>query len=207
MEARNIQRRAVPGRVPLSDGSAIANVLPAEAKVIARPVPASTNGSVTQKSESTVSNATVDARHRLPSFKHRQVSAIADYETEDSKRNSTMSTTSTNASGGARRRKTHIGPWQLGQTIGKGGTSRVRKVRHTITGESAVAKIIPKAVADKNRSVSLANLVRCAEQGDPSLTVGKVIPFGLEREIVIMKLLNHRNIVRLFDVWENCNEL
>ncbi len=171
METLNTQKRPVPGRVPLSDGSAIANVLP------------------------------------LPSSKHQRVSAVAEDETGSSKRNSTMSTASTNTSGGARRRKTHIGPWQLGQTIGKGGTSRVRKVRHTITGESAVAKIIPKAVADKNRSMSLANLVKCAERGDPSLAVGKVIPFGLEREIVIMKLLNHRNIVRLFDVWENRNEL
>jgi serine/threonine-protein kinase HSL1, negative regulator of Swe1 kinase len=198
MEALNIQKRAVPGRVPLSDGSAIANVLPVEAtaKATARPVAASTDGSVA-----------VDNRHPLPSPKHQRVSAVVEDGTRSSKRNSAVSTTSTNASGGARRRKTHIGPWQLGQTIGKGGTSRVRKVRHTITGEPAVAKIIPKAVADKNRSVSLANLVKCAEQGDPSLAVGKVIPFGLEREIVIMKLLNHRNIVRLFDVWENRNEL
>jgi serine/threonine-protein kinase HSL1 (negative regulator of Swe1 kinase) len=206
MEARKIQRRPVPGRIPLSDGSAIANVLPAEAKAISRPVPASTHGSVAQ-SESAIGNITVDVRYHLPSPKHQQVSTVADDETGDSKRNSAVSTTSTNASGGARRRKTHIGPWQLGQTIGKGGTSRVRKVRHTITGEPAVAKIIPKAVAEKNRSVSLANLVKCAEQGDPSLAIGKVIPFGLEREIVIMKLLNHRNIVRLFDVWENRNEL
>ena len=206
MEARNIQRRPVPGRLPLSDGSAIANVLPSEAEAISCPVRASTHGSVVQ-SESAIRNATVDVRHPLSSSKHQQVSAVAEDETGGSKRNSAVSTTSTNASGRARRRKTHIGPWQLGQTIGKGGTSRVRKVRHTITGEPAVAKIIPKAVADKVRSVSLANLVKCAERGDPSLAVGKVIPFGLEREIVIMKLLNHRNIVRLFDVWENRNEL
>jgi serine/threonine protein kinase len=201
MEALNIQKYPVPGRIPLSDGSAIANVLPREVKAIARPVPAPAGKSVAQN-EFAVGKVTP-----LPSSKHQRVSAIAENEIGSSNRNSTVSTASTNASGVARRRKTHIGPWQLGQTIGKGGTSRVRKVRHSITGEPAVAKIIPKAVADKNCSMSLANLVKCAERGDPSLDVGKIIPFGLEREIVIMKLLDHRNIVRLFDVWENRNEL
>jgi len=65
---------------------------------------------------------------------------------------------------------------------------------------------VAKAVAEKARAVSLANLVKSAEE-EPSFANGKVMPFGLEREIVIMKLLNHRNIVRLFDVWENRNEL
>jgi len=34
-----------------------------------------------------------------------------------------------------------------------------------------------------------------------------IIPFGIEREVVIMKLLNHPNVVQLYDVWENRNEL
>ena len=34
-----------------------------------------------------------------------------------------------------------------------------------------------------------------------------MVPSGIEREIVIMKLLEHPNIVKLYDVWENKNEL
>jgi len=197
---------AVGGRVPLGDGASRANVQPSDRKTPSRPIRVSKSSSITPN-ESVIHHNASDLRHSMVSPKHKRISAVVEDQDEGSKRNSAVSSTSTNASGGARRRKTHIGPWQLGQTIGKGGTSRVRKVRHVVTGEPAVAKIIPKAVADKNRSLSLANLVKCAELGDPSLASTKVIPFGLEREIVIMKLLTHRNIVRLFDVWENRNEL
>jgi serine/threonine protein kinase len=63
-------------------------------------------------------------------------------------------------------------------------------------------------MADKVRAVSLANLIESAET-DPTLmgSDSKLIPFGLEREICIMKLLDHPNIVRLHDIWENRNEL
>ncbi|KAH7065163.1 serine/threonine-protein kinase GIN4 [Macrophomina phaseolina] len=104
-------------------------------------------------------------------------------------------------------RKTHIGPWQLGKTIGEGGCSRVRAVRHCVTGQLGAAKIISKKTADKVKAQSLLNLYKSAET-DPKLAAQmKIMPFGLEREIVIMKLLNHSNIVKLFDVWENRSEL
>jgi serine/threonine-protein kinase HSL1 (negative regulator of Swe1 kinase) len=83
----------------------------------------------------------------------------------------------------------------------------VREVRHSRTGQKAVAKIVSKAIAEKARALSLANLVKCAERGDSSLWFHHAIPLGLEREIVIMKLLKHNNIVQLYDVWENRNEL
>lgn len=82
----------------------------------------------------------------------------------------------------------------------------MRIVRHSGTGDYGAAKIISKATAEKVRALSLANLIESAEQ-DPSLAGGRVIPFGLEREICIMKLLDHPNIVRLHDIWENRNEL
>jgi serine/threonine-protein kinase HSL1, negative regulator of Swe1 kinase len=123
------------------------------------------------------------------------------------KRLSAISTASSNNSARANRRKSHIGPWQLGKTIGRGGCSRVRAVRNIYTGQYGAAKIISKSFAENARAQSLANLIKSAES-DASLSVnGKVIPFGLEREIVIMKLLEHQNIVRLYDVWENHNEL
>jgi serine/threonine protein kinase len=63
-------------------------------------------------------------------------------------------------------------------------------------------------MADQLRALSLVNLIESAEK-DPSLmgTDTKFIPFGLEREICIMKLLHHPNIVRLHDIWENRNEM
>jgi serine/threonine protein kinase len=79
-------------------------------------------------------------------------------------------------------------------------------VRHSVTGEYGAAKIISKDTAEKVRAMSLANLIESAAH-DPTLAGAKVIPFGLEREICIMKLLNHPNIVRLQDIWENRNEL
>ena len=141
-------------------------------------------------------------------LENKRISAIADDARPASNRNSVASTMSSNASGPlAMRRKSQIGPWQLGKTIGHGGSSTVREVRHTTTGQCGAAKIISKRDAEMERAQSLANLINSAKT-DPSLMDnGKVIPFGLEREIIIMKLLEHRNIVRLYDVWENRNQL
>ncbi|KAK4991000.1 serine/threonine-protein kinase gin4 [Elasticomyces elasticus] len=161
--------------------------------------------------ESILPNGSLTVRsspHASP--QHKRLAAITSEEKTDAKRLSQISTTSTNASDvpAGRRRKSHIGPWQLGKTIGKGGCSRVRAVRHTRTHQYAAAKIVAKSTAEQVRAQSLANLVESSEKGLPDLHASaKVMPFGLEREIVIMKLLEHRNIVRLYDVWENKQEL
>ncbi|KAF1851741.1 serine/threonine-protein kinase-like protein GIN4 [Cucurbitaria berberidis CBS 394.84] len=159
--------------------------------------------------ESIVPNGTLAVSQEQPSPENKRLSAVLAHEARphNPKRDSNISNASTNASNTTRRRKTHIGPWQLGRTIGRGGCSRVRLVRHSGTGQYGAAKIISKATAEKVRALSLANLIQSAEQ-DPTLYPdGKVIPFGLEREICIMKLLDHPNIVRLYDIWENHNEL
>jgi len=159
--------------------------------------------------ESLVANGTLAVRHPQPSPspQHKRVSAVIDEcRPRNPKRDSQVSNASTNASNGGRR-KTHIGPWQLGKTIGKGGCSRVRIVRHSGNGQYGAAKIISKATAEKVRALSLANLADSAEHDPTLFPGGKVIPFGLEREICIMKLLDHPNIVHLYDIWENRNEL
>ncbi|KAJ4319904.1 serine/threonine-protein kinase gin4 [Neodidymelliopsis sp. IMI 364377] len=161
--------------------------------------------------ESVVPNGTLAVRHEQQSTtpQNKRLSAVMANESRphNPKRDSTISNASTNASNTNRRRKTHIGPWQLGRTIGRGGCSRVRLVRHSMTGQYGAAKIISKTTAEKVRALSLANLIQSAES-DPTLHPdGKVIPFGLEREICIMKLLDHPNIVRLYDIWENRDEL
>ncbi|KAK1913499.1 hypothetical protein P3342_005436 [Pyrenophora teres f. teres] len=154
--------------------------------------------------ESIVPNGTLAVRHEQASPENKRLSAVQAHEgrPHNSKRDSEISNASTNASISNRRRKTHIGPWQLGRTIGRGGCSRVRLVRHSGTGQYGAAKIISKATAEKVRALSLANLIQSAEQDASLYPDGKAIPFGLEREICIMKLLDHPNIVRLYDIWE-----
>lgn len=205
-------QRRIGKRIPLADANNRANAMSPPSRLLAKMAGHKPVGTTPQvpavsipKNESLVGDGTLDVRHSIqsPPLRPKRISEVTD-EDAGSKRNSAASSSST---GTARKRKTHVGPWHLGRTIGKGGTSRVRQVRHAITQETAVAKIIAKSVAEKARTLSLANLTREAESGDPGLMGSKVIPFGLEREIVIMKLLNHPNIVRLFDVWENHNEL
>lgn len=81
-----------------------------------------------------------------------------------------------------------VGPWRLGRTLGKGSSGKVRLAKHTITGQLAAVKIVPKTVY---------NVVNDS---------GKA-PYGIEREIIIMKLIQHPNIMALYDVWENKGEL
>lgn len=150
---------------------------------------------------------TVRSKDRALSPEHQRLSQIASEHERDSKRNSAISTTSTTASG--RQRKCFIGHWQLGKTIGKGGCSRVRVVRHRYRPEQyGAVKIITRSTAESTRAQSLANLIE-STKGIPGSSPGgyRPIPYGLEREIAVMKLMEHPNIVRLYDVWENRNEL
>ncbi|KAM0787411.1 hypothetical protein ACM66B_003494 [Microbotryomycetes sp. NB124-2] len=85
----------------------------------------------------------------------------------------------------------HIGPWRIGKTIGKGSSGRVKIARHTVTRQYAAVKIVPKPRPQASSSVSKTD---------------KML-LGIEREIVIMKLIEHPNVLRLLDVWETGNDL
>ncbi|KAI0366993.1 Pkinase-domain-containing protein [Pilatotrama ljubarskyi] len=89
-----------------------------------------------------------------------------------------------------------IGLWKVGRTIGKGSSGRVRLARHTRTGQYAAVKIVSKTALLHSR-MSLSSLGDEAER----------ILHSIEREIVIMKLIDHPNIMRLYDVWETSTEL
>ncbi|EMD39223.1 hypothetical protein CERSUDRAFT_33474, partial [Gelatoporia subvermispora B] len=89
-----------------------------------------------------------------------------------------------------------IGLWKVGRTIGKGSSGRVRIARHIKTGQFAAVKIVSKN-ALLNSRMSLKSL---GEEADRIL-------HSIEREIVIMKLIEHPNIMRLYDVWETSSEL
>ncbi|CAD0108944.1 unnamed protein product [Aureobasidium uvarum] len=133
--------------------------------------------------QSLVANGTLDVRTSSPaasSTHQTHLSSAAPESQRASKRYSEISNCTTASGSG---RKSFVGRWQLGKTIGQGGCSTVRLVRHKDTGQIGAAKIISRKMAETVRAQSLL------------------------REIAIMKLLDHPNIVRLYDVWENHNEL
>jgi serine/threonine-protein kinase HSL1 (negative regulator of Swe1 kinase) len=136
-----------------------------------------------------------------------RLSAISkEYPSGGSKRDSQISTVSTNASDG-KRIKGHIGPWRLGRTLGKGATARVRFARNAYTGQEAAVKIVPKNNAQLSQAHSLNDLDRAdASLGDAEDGV-KRMPVGIEREVAIMKLIRHPNIMKLYDIWENRTEM
>lgn len=152
-------------------------------------------------------NLSVLVRSDAPSPRaaNNRVVAIAHDETDCHKRDSQISNASTVSTNKARR-KTHIGPWQLGRTLGKGATGRVRLAKHALSGQTAAIKIVSKKSAAMVQSASMARM-----DNDTSLSGNmmgnRTMPFGIEREIVIMKLINHPNITSLYDIWENRGEL
>ncbi|KAG1797549.1 kinase-like domain-containing protein [Suillus variegatus] len=86
-----------------------------------------------------------------------------------------------------------IGLWKVGRTIGEGSSGRVRIARHSKTGQCAAVKIVSQNVLVN----SITKLVDSAEH----------ILLSIEREIVIMKFIDHPNIMRLYDVWKTSSEL
>jgi hypothetical protein len=120
-----------------------------------------------------------------------------------SKRSSAVSAASIISGKG--KRKTHVGPWQLGRTLGSGATGRVRLAKHAVTGQTAAIKIVSKKCAAISQSDSIAAMDKNAGNFIGSGT--RQIPSGIEREVVIMKLIEHPNVISLYDVWENRGEL
>ncbi|KAH9839832.1 kinase-like domain-containing protein [Rhodofomes roseus] len=88
-----------------------------------------------------------------------------------------------------------IGLWKIGRTIGKGSCGRVRIARHSKTGQYAAVKIVSKTSIMNSRMA----LHSPSDQADRM--------YSIEREIVVMKLIEHPNIMRLYDVWETSSEL
>ncbi|KAG9042646.1 hypothetical protein FS837_010597, partial [Tulasnella sp. UAMH 9824] len=124
-----------------------------------------------------------------------------------------------------------IGNWHIGRTIGKGSSGasvgqkarkesltqrrpslhspppssklfpspspgHVRIARHAKTGEYAAVKIVSKHALVNSRM----SMAHAGEEEDKIL-------LAIEREIVIMKLIDHPNVLSLYDVWETKSEL
>uniref|UniRef100_A0A8C9ATP5 non-specific serine/threonine protein kinase n=1 Tax=Prolemur simus TaxID=1328070 RepID=A0A8C9ATP5_PROSS len=81
--------------------------------------------------------------------------------------------------GGGQAEEPGIGNYILLKTIGKGSFDKVKLARHILTGREVVIKIIDKT------------------QLNPTSLLQRLF-----REVRIMKLLNHPNIVKLFEVIE-----
>ncbi|GAW08155.1 Pkinase-domain-containing protein [Lentinula edodes] len=89
-----------------------------------------------------------------------------------------------------------LGYWKLGRILGQGASGRVRIARHAKTGQMAAIKIIPKnLLASRVEGLNLAGAE--AERQEQSL----------RREVVLMKLIEHPNIMKLYDVWDLPDEL
>jgi serine/threonine-protein kinase HSL1, negative regulator of Swe1 kinase len=160
--------------------------------------------------ESLVPEGNLSVRERAAvkaaAIENKRLSAVADEVAGDNKRDSQISTTSTGSGTAKAKRKTHVGPWQLGKTLGKGATGRVRLAKHATTGQTAAVKIVSKKSAALVQSASMARMDH--EDVSSMIATGpRTMPFGIEREVVIMKLIEHPNIINLYDIWENRGEL
>ncbi|KAF5357040.1 hypothetical protein D9756_006736 [Leucocoprinus leucothites] len=89
-----------------------------------------------------------------------------------------------------------IGPWILGECVGKGASGRVKIAKHKRTGQLAAVKILPIAPLVNSRSSLTTQQAKSEKQR-----------LGIDREITMMKLMNHPNIMRIYDVFEGEKEL
>lgn len=120
-------------------------------------------------------------------------------DSTDQKRLSQLS-----ASSATKRTKSHVGPWRLGRTLGRGSSGRVRLAKHTVTGQLAAVKIVPKSLV---HGTSASDQDISAASANTSQANHERAPYGIEREVIIMKLIEHPNVMALYDVWENKGEL
>lgn len=125
---------------------------------------------------------------------------------ETAKRFSQASYASTSSSQSRKNYKTHIGPWQLGRTLGKGSSARVRLCRHSITNQLAAVKIVNRRIACLAQDSSLAALSKW-DSNLPEVNGEMRVPVAIEREVAILKLIEHPNIMKLYDIWENRSEM
>ncbi|KAI1487307.1 hypothetical protein F5X96DRAFT_687144 [Biscogniauxia mediterranea] len=165
----------------------------------ANPVDLQSHRFTTSRSSSRASKS-VAGRSRPSS--HIRASTISQEEADDEKRNSQFS----NSSGASSGRKTHVGPWQLGKTLGKGSAARVRLARHHITHELVAVKILAKNGPQLTQAGSLAEVDKW-DRSREEFTAERHMPLSVEREVAILKLIDHPNIVKLYDIWENRSEI
>nr|XP_020480287.1 MAP/microtubule affinity-regulating kinase 3-like isoform X2 [Monopterus albus] len=118
----------------------------------------------------------MSARTPLPTVNERYAenhTSVDDGHSEAASRSARCKTSSS-----SRDEAPHVGNYRLLKTIGKGNFAKVKLARHVLTGREVAIKIIDKTQLNPT---SLQKLFR---------------------EVRIMKILNHPNIVKLFEVIE-----
>ncbi|KAF9010138.1 kinase-like domain-containing protein [Cyathus striatus] len=88
-----------------------------------------------------------------------------------------------------------LGPWVLGECVGKGASGRVKIAKHTKTGQLAAVKILPTAPVLQSRA---SYDQQCAANNHR---------LGIDKEIIMLKLMKHPNIIRIYDVYEGYTDL
>ncbi|KAF7794777.1 hypothetical protein EIP86_005915 [Pleurotus ostreatoroseus] len=89
-----------------------------------------------------------------------------------------------------------VGPWVVGECVGKGASGHVKVARHRRTGQLAAVKILPLQPFAASRATDAASQAKSEKQR-----------LGVDREITMMKLMDHPNVMRIFDVYEGEKEL
>jgi serine/threonine-protein kinase HSL1 (negative regulator of Swe1 kinase) len=79
--------------------------------------------------------------------------------------------------------------------------------RHAVTGQPAAIKIVQKKNAQLSQAGSLAALDQMDAAMNNTGEGPKRMPYGIEREVAIMKLIEHPHIMKLYDIWENRTEM
>ncbi|AQZ16087.1 HSL1 (YKL101W) [Zygosaccharomyces parabailii] len=154
----------------------------------------------------------------------RVVQSVNDATKRLSQPESAMSGSTTTKSSKRKSRDT-VGPWKLGKTLGKGSSGRVRLAKNMETGQLAAIKIVPKkkckndpgshssSKSSESDASAMMNTTTSTNRATTNATTNAghsnvpANPYGIEREIVIMKLISHPNVLGLYEVWENKSEL
>ncbi|KAK6333588.1 hypothetical protein TWF718_011394 [Orbilia javanica] len=86
-----------------------------------------------------------------------------------------------------------VGPWRLGRALGEGASGRVCLGKHQKTGQFAAIKIINK---DKTQGTTTS-----------IQEAGCDIQHAIEREIAVMNIPTHPNMIELYEIWDSRDEI
>ncbi|KZL78958.1 serine threonine protein kinase [Colletotrichum incanum] len=211
--------RATNARAPLADATQRINN--ATSKIPVKPSK-SRDKAVGQSNHATASNrqryvdehdlavskarANAASSSRNPAVARARASQEADPSKRMSQASQASTTPSSKRSSGYAY-KTHIGPWLLGKTLGKGSSARVRLCKHRLSGELAAVKIVPKKTAYLIQAGSLAELHDYDDSLPEKINGEMRVPLSIEREVAILKLVDHPNVMKVYDIWENRSEI
>ncbi|KAK6508063.1 hypothetical protein TWF506_010171 [Arthrobotrys conoides] len=86
-----------------------------------------------------------------------------------------------------------VGPWRLGRALGEGASGRVCLGKHQKTGRFAAIKVINK---DKTQGTTTS-----------IQEAGCDIQHAIEREIAVMNIPAHPNMIELYEIWDSQDEI